>query len=114
MDMLSEIHVKTQIECPIFLVVYLLPLRWWRCRIYIGPDLNEIKGREPGSCKIFLDLTRFSRINAKNGQTWQACQRSKVVQKGPKMTKMVNLSVFLAFGIIIGPSGLFWTISTKI
>ena len=94
MDMLSEIHVKTQIECPIFLVVYLLPLRWWRCRIYIGPDLNEIKGREPGSCKIFLDLTRFSRINAKNGQTWQACQRSKVVQKGPKATKMVNNSVF--------------------
>ena len=30
----------------------------------------------------------------KNGQTWQACQRSKVVQKGPKVTKMVNVSVF--------------------
>ena len=30
----------------------------------------------------------------KNGQTWQACQHSKVVQKGPKGTKMVNLSVF--------------------
>jgi len=30
----------------------------------------------------------------KNGQTWQACQRSKVVQKGPKVSKMVNLSVF--------------------
>ena len=30
----------------------------------------------------------------KNGQTWQACQRSKVVQKGPKGTKMANLSVF--------------------
>ena len=30
----------------------------------------------------------------KNGQTWQACQRSKVVQKGPKGTKMVNLSIF--------------------
>ena len=28
------------------------------------------------------------------GQTWQACQRYKVVQKGPKGTKMVNLSVF--------------------
>ena len=27
------------------------------------------------------------------GQTWQACQHSKVVQKGPKGTKMVNLSV---------------------
>ena len=30
----------------------------------------------------------------KNGQTWQACQRSKVVQKGPKRTKIVNPSVF--------------------
>ena len=30
----------------------------------------------------------------KNGQTWQACQRSKVVQKGSKGTKMVNLSIF--------------------
>ena len=30
----------------------------------------------------------------KNGQTWQACQRSKVIQKGPKGSKMVNLSVF--------------------
>jgi hypothetical protein len=30
----------------------------------------------------------------KNGQTWQACQRFKVVQKGLKGTKMVNLSVF--------------------
>ena len=29
----------------------------------------------------------------KNGQTWQACQRSKVVQKSPKGTKMGNLSV---------------------
>ena len=30
----------------------------------------------------------------KKGQTWQACQHSKVVQKGPKGTKMVNPSVF--------------------
>ena len=30
----------------------------------------------------------------KKGQTWQACQHSKVVQKGPKGTKMINLSVF--------------------
>ena len=29
-----------------------------------------------------------------NGQTWQACQRSKLVQKGPRGFKMVNLSVF--------------------
>ena len=30
----------------------------------------------------------------KTGQTWQACKRSKVVQKGPKRTKIVNPSVF--------------------
>ena len=29
----------------------------------------------------------------KNGQTWQACQHSKVVQRGPKGSKMVNLDV---------------------
>merc|ERR1719220_3298270 len=29
----------------------------------------------------------------KKGQTWQARQHSKVVQKGPKGTKMVNLNV---------------------
>ena len=34
----------------------------------------------------------------KNGQTWQACQRSKVVQRGPKGTKMVNLSLFEHLG----------------
>ena len=30
----------------------------------------------------------------KNGQTWQACQRSKVAQKGRKGTKIVIPSVF--------------------
>ena len=49
----------------------------------------------------------------KKGQTWQACQHSKVVQKGPKGTKMVNLSVFDHLGPILGPSGPFWTISDK-
>ena len=46
----------------------------------------------------------------KYGQTWQACQHSKVVQKGPKGTKMVNLNVFDHLGPILGPSGPFWTI----
>merc|ERR1712004_363920 len=49
----------------------------------------------------------------KNGQTWQACQRSKVVQRGPKGTKMVNLSLFDHLGPLLGPSGPFWTISDK-
>ena len=30
----------------------------------------------------------------KNGQTWQACQHSKVVQRGPKGPEIVNLDVF--------------------
>ena len=30
----------------------------------------------------------------KNGQTWQACQHSKVVQRGPKGSEMVNLDGF--------------------
>ena len=49
----------------------------------------------------------------KNGQTWQACQRSKGVQKGPKGTKMVNISLFDHLGPRLGPSGPFWTISDK-
>ena len=34
----------------------------------------------------------------KNGKTWQACQRSKVVHRGTKGTKMVNLSLFEHLG----------------
>ena len=30
----------------------------------------------------------------KNGQTWQACQHSKVVERGPKGSKKANLDVF--------------------
>ena len=44
---------------------------------------------------------------------WQACQCSKVVQRGPKGTKMVNLSLFDHLGPRLGPSGPFWTISDK-
>ena len=44
----------------------------------------------------------------KNGQTWQACQRLKVVQKGPKRTQMVNLSVFNHLGPLLGTSGPFF------
>ena len=49
----------------------------------------------------------------KNGQTWQACQRSKVVQRGPKGTKMVNIFLFDHLGPRLGPSGPFWAISNK-
>ena len=50
----------------------------------------------------------------KNGQTWQACQRSKVVQKGPKGTKMVNLSVFDHLGPFWAPLDPFGPFQTKI
>ena len=41
----------------------------------------------------------------KNGQTWQACQRSKVVLKGLKGTKMINQIVFF-FVFFIGQMGM--------
>ena len=41
-----------------------------------------------------------------NGQTWQACQLSKVVQNGLKGTNMVNLSVFDQ----LGPFGPIWAL----
>ena len=34
----------------------------------------------------------------KNGQTWQACQHSKVVQKGPKCSKRLRLAILVPFG----------------
>merc|ERR1712112_272309 len=49
-----------------------------------------------------------------NGQTWQACQRSKVVQKGPKGSKMVNLSVFDHLGPFWAPLDPFGPFQTKI
>ena len=46
----------------------------------------------------------------KNGQTWQACQRSKVVQRGPKGTKMVNLSVLYGHEWqAMGPNNVFYS-----
>ena len=47
----------------------------------------------------------------KNGQTWQACQRSKVVQRGPKGTKMISKGVFDHLWPIrdhMDPFGPFW------
>ena len=41
----------------------------------------------------------------KNGQTWQACQNSKVVQRGLKGSEMVNPDVFDH----LGPFGPFQT-----
>ena len=52
----------------------------------------------------------------KNGQTWQACERSKVVQKGPKGFKRDQNGqpkYFWPFGTLLVPSGPFRTISNK-
>ena len=49
----------------------------------------------------------------KNCQTWQACQRPKVVQKGFKRDQNGQPKYFWPFGTLLGPSGPFWTISNK-
>ena len=61
----------------------------------------------------WLGMAQNGPIWTKNGQTLQACQRSKLAQKGPKGTKLVNLSVFDNLGPLLGPSGNFWSISDK-
>ena len=50
----------------------------------------------------------------KNGQTWQACQRSKVIQKGSKRTKTVNLRVFDHFAPLWTHWDHFWLFQRKI
>merc|ERR1711983_586590 len=87
--------------CPIFVIFH--RLRPYLCskRDVLGFH-RQATHRRPGDEPFF---TLGSTVHdwgwpkngpfwTKNGQTWQACQRSKVVQKGPKGTKMVNLSVF--------------------
>ena len=49
----------------------------------------------------------------KNGQIWQACQRSKVIQKGRKRTKIVNLSVCDHFAPLWTHRDPFWPFQTK-
>ena len=45
----------------------------------------------------------------KTGQTWQACQRSKVVQKGPKQSTYVFLIIWDPFWAHLDPVGPFQT-----
>ena len=45
----------------------------------------------------------------KKGQTWQACQRSKVVQKGPKQSTYVFLIIWDPFWAHLDPVGPFQT-----
>ena len=47
------------------------------------------------------------------GQTWQACQHSKVVQKGPKGTKMVNPSALDHLGPFLAHLDPFGPFQTK-
>ena len=48
----------------------------------------------------------------KNGQIWQACQCSKVIQKGPKRSRHQH-KCFWPFCTPLDPSGPFLTISNK-
>ena len=50
----------------------------------------------------------------KNGQTWQACQHSKVVQRGPKGSEMENLDVSENFGPFWAYLDTFGPFQTKI
>ena len=90
-------------------------------KLLLGPEIGR---PHKGDLVMNLFVTLGSTINdwgwpkngsfwTKNGQPWQACQLVKVVQKGPKGTKMVNLSVFDHLGPLLGPSGTFWTILDK-
>ena len=48
-------------------------------------------------CHFVREIYRVSQKKAQvnqNRQTWQACQHSKVVQRSPKGSEMVNLVVF--------------------
>ena len=53
-------------------------------------------------------------FRTKNGQTWQACQLDKVVQKGPKRPKMANLCVFDHLGPFWAHLGPFRPFQTRI
>ena len=46
-------------------------------------------------------------------QKWPNMAGLSTLQRGPKGTKMVNLSLFDHLGPCLGPSGPFWTISDK-
>ena len=46
-------------------------------------------------------------------QKWPNMAGLSTLQRGPKGTKMVNLSLFDHLGTLLGPFGPFWTISDK-
>ena len=82
----------------------------WIYLTHVRSRIQAILG--PLSHKSMAGRRQKWSIWTKNGQTWQACQRSKVVQKGPKGSKMVNLSVFDHLGpfwALLDPFGPFQT-----
>ena len=62
------------------------------CGPIFGLSLSLLRN---STCLKLYRVSQKKRTNKtnKNGQTWQACQHSKVVQRGPKGSKMVNLDV---------------------
>ena len=64
-------------------------------------------------CRSWLGMPQTRSILDQNSQTWQACQCSKVVQMGPKGTKMVYPSIFdHLVGALLGVecSSLLWSL----
>ena len=59
-----------------------------------------------GVDRSWLGMAKNGPFWTKNGQTWQACQHSKVVQKGPKGIKMIKVSVLT----VRDPFGPIWTL----
>ena len=105
-------------------------LRPYLCsqRGYLGFQ-KQATYRRPGDEPIFFTLGSnlhdwkwpkngpfWKKRKKKKGKRWQACQHSKVVQKGPKGSKRVqkepkwSTKVFLTiWDPFVGPSGPFWT-----
>ena len=89
---------------------------WGHWPSQVSLDINEL------SFKQFWPLPSFNHVRrwvqkspfwAKNDQTWQGRWCPEVVYEGPKWSKMINITYFWPFGVILGPFGLFWIISDK-
>ena len=85
--------------------------RSWMDRYY--NNQRSQKGREQHILYIQgVPKKRTNKTN-KNGQTWQACQHSKVVQKcpdGPKMVPNCEKHLGLPFWILLDPFGPLWNV----
>ena len=80
------------------------------CRWVGAQQMPSNKVLRPGlktKISVVKDIYKLSqKMHQRNIQKWPACQRSKVVQGGPKGFKMVNLDVLT----IWDPFGPVWTL----